>query len=100
MGLQIRAAWKLQEGQPHAANKNLIRTNGRRGRKAVSAAGADQIVLIHSITADSNAANQHAIFVNRNAAWKDLNAVGQVWNRAAGNARPTDGCQQVCLDQV
>ena len=76
IGLQIRTTWKLQEGQSHSAHKNLIRTNGRRGRKAVSAAGADQVVLIHSIATDSNSANQHAILVDGNASRKDLDAIG------------------------
>src|SRR5687768_2956423 len=70
--LEIWAAREFQERQSNAANKHPIGSNGRRGRVSIGASGADKIVLIHTIAADSDCAHQSAILVQRNAPGKYL----------------------------
>src|SRR5207247_10771428 len=98
--LQIRTTWKLQERQTHTTDENLIGTDRRHGREAVTTRSRNQIVLIHAIATDADAANQYSILVQRRAARKNLNTVRQIWNRRAWLRCAGERREQISLNQV
>src|SRR3989442_197137 len=100
--LKVRTAREFQERQTHTTDEYLIGTDCRRGRETVTTRRRNQIVLIHAVAADADAAHQHSILVQRHAARKNLNTVRQIWNRrtwlrCAGERREQIGLNQVQL---
>src|SRR5712692_3434499 len=80
---KVRTTGKLHKRQTHAAHRELIRTNADSRRVSDAAAGCDVIVLIDSVAADSDCANQFTVLVKRNAARKNLYSIRQVGQRRA-----------------
>src|SRR2546421_7769922 len=75
--LQSWIARKLCVGQTRAAEKELIGANRVRREKIVRAGGAGDVVLIDTVAADADRADQHAVSIkakrsreNGDAVWK------------------------------
>ena len=98
--LKIRAARKFQERQTHAAHNYLIGADRDRRQEARATTRGNQVVLIDTIAANANRADQHAVLIKRHAAGKDLNSVRQIRNRSARRSPAAENCLQVCLDQI
>ena len=98
--LQIRTARKFQKRQTHTTDEYLIGTDRRRRREAVTTGSRNQIILIHAVATDADAADQHSILVERHAARKNLNTVRQVWNRRTWLRCAGEGREQIGLNQV
>src|SRR5438132_9882413 len=96
--LKVRTAREFQKRQAHPTDENLIGTDRGRGGEAVTTRSRNQIVLIHAVATDADAANQHSILVQRHAARKNLNAVGQIWNRRTWLRRAGEGREQIRLN--
>src|SRR5437016_9287116 len=79
--LKVRTAREFQKRQAHPADENLIGTDCGRRREAVGPSTCNQIVLIHAVATDPDAADQHSILIQRHAARKNLNTIRQIWNR-------------------
>src|SRR5437667_10567088 len=100
LDLKIRTPRKFQERQSHTTDEYLIGTDRGGGGESVTTRSRNQIVLIHAVATDADAANQHAILVERHAARKNLNTVGQIWNRRTWLRRAGERREQIGLNQV
>src|SRR5262245_36215004 len=68
-------AREFDKRQAHVAYKERVATKIRRRLKAGATHRRDQIILIDTVAADANGADQLTAFVERHTAGKDLNAV-------------------------
>src|SRR5919206_74692 len=73
------------------AMRDTFGDDGRGRFVPVAAGGGDDVVLVHAVAADADAADQLAVLVERDAARKDLDAVRDVRYRGAGHVRPAQG---------
>src|SRR3954451_1724774 len=69
---------EFRVGEAGIAKQKLVGTNAIRGQKIMSAGRTNNIVLIDTIAADPNCADQHAISVKRETARKNGNTVRQI----------------------
>src|SRR4030095_16563918 len=92
--------WKLQKRQTHAAYEYLIRPDPRRRRKTIRTGSRDQVVLVHTIAADADRADQHSIFIQWHAPWEDLNSVSQAGDGTARSNWATQRCKKICPDEI
>ena len=74
--LQRRIARKFRVGQTRSAEIELIGANRARREKIVRARSADDIVLIHTVAADPDRADENTVSIKRKAARENCNAVG------------------------
>src|SRR5579872_2818461 len=70
-----RIAREFQVRQPDALVEHLVGSQGGWSFKARRGSGTDEIVLVHTVSADSQAAYQHAILIQRQRARKEDDAV-------------------------
>ena len=64
--------------QPRAEIRELIGANRKRRQKTMSAGSADDVVLIHTVAADPDRADENAVSIKWKAAWKTGDAVRQI----------------------
>ena len=72
--LEGGVARELQVGKTYTANEDLVGSDGDRRFKAGRAAVGDEIVLIHAVTADSQASDENAVFVKPDAAREEYDS--------------------------
>src|SRR2546425_12614352 len=91
---------ELDPGQPHATHEGLIGAHILRRFKTDTARGGDDVILIYTVAADPNSADQHTVLVERHAARKDLDAIGETRNRwHTRQGSPAQGSQQRWPDE-
>src|SRR5260370_39146392 len=88
--LQCRIAREFCVGQTRSAEIELIRTDRVGREKIVRAGGANDVVLIDAVAADSDRANEHAIAIKRKATAQNSDAVRQIQADAVRQARRTN----------
>ena len=76
--LQSRITREFGVGQERATEKELIGANGVGCEKIVRAGRADDVVLIDTVAADADRANEHAIAIERETSGKDRDSVRQI----------------------
>src|SRR6185436_20161577 len=70
-------AWEFDVWQSHAAHEDLIGADGVRRFKAHAAGRSNNVILVNAIAADADGTDQHAVFIERHAAGKNLCAISQ-----------------------
>jgi hypothetical protein len=76
---QPRVAREFCVRKTRAPDEKLIGTNMHGREKVVCARGANDVVLVDAVAADSDRADQHPIAVKRKTSGKDGNTIGQLW---------------------
>src|SRR3954468_9586572 len=76
--LQARVAREFCVGQPCSAKDVLVGTNRHWSQKIVGTGCADNVVLVHTIAADSNRTDQDAVAIEREAARENRYAVRKI----------------------
>src|SRR5438093_5356596 len=91
--LQRRIAREFCVRQTRSAEIELIGTNCVGREKIVRARRADNVVLIDTIAADSDRADEHAVAIKWKTTWENCNAVGQIESDAVPKWRRTKICR-------
>src|SRR3954470_8461179 len=73
-----RITREFRVGEAGIAKQKLVGTNAIRGQKIMSAGRTNNIVLIDTIAADPNCADEHAVTVEREATGENGNTVRQI----------------------
>src|SRR5258708_7781452 len=80
--LQSRVAWEFCVGQARPAEIELIRTNRVRREKVMCARGADDVVLIDTVAADADRADEYAVPIKSETARKNCDSSRQIQSDA------------------
>jgi len=92
IGLEIRAAGKLQKGQTHASDKYGVSADRRRRRKPVASGSGNKVVLIDAVATDANRADKGTVLIQRYAAGEDLQSVCNIRNFCLRDGAATESC--------
>src|SRR5437868_11116219 len=91
--LQRRIARKVCVGQTRPAEIELIGANRVGREKIVRARSANDVVLIDTVPADPNRADENAVAIKRKTAWENGYAVGQIKSDSSPQWRRTWICR-------
>ena len=80
--LQRGIAWKFCVGQTRSTEIELIGTNRVGREKIVRSRSANNVILINTVAADPDRANERAITIERKAARENRNSVRQIQSDA------------------
>src|SRR6266404_1091803 len=79
--LKSRVAREFEVGEADAVDEDLIGADGGGGFESRGAAGSDVVVLVNAVAADPEAADERAVLIESDGAWKEndstLVAVGR-----------------------
>ena len=80
--LESGIAGEFEVGEADAVDEDLIGADGGGGFESHGAAGSDVVVLIHAVAADAQAADERAVLIEADGAWKENDATLVVVGRA------------------